>query len=554
MDSQRKHTGQRGPALGIDLGATATLAAIYVPGQPEPMLVRPHPDLPEYHDPWLPSLVCLTDSEPLVGEHARRYIRNPRGRDRALLIRCAKREMAFANRLYRLGNQSHSPIDISAILLRHMRQAAASQLGCSVDALREAVITVPAYFGQGERKNTRTAGEKAGFQQVHLLDEPLAATIGLRINETEGDNLVLVVHLGGATFDVTLLRAGQAVPHGGIYEVSRDGDGFLGGIDWDRAIAMFALTHTDRPWDWERRVCDPRLGFLDPSNILLFEPCEHVKRQFCAANPPSSIRFQFTDLVDMQSYQVTMTHAEFLQHTRELRQRCIDVCSRLLREVPDQELRGLRRPPANLLERLWPRRVKQLEWGDIRRICFVGGSSRIHSLRHDIRNCWPRASREPELDERPELQAVFGAAYCAARPELVKQLEQMGLRCPHTLGVWHYPAPRRSLWERLWGRPLGSSVQRNREQDLESRKKFWPLILKNQRIPAAPRVRATVTGRCSKFLAVLVEQRIDPRDPNGVEYRELGELIVACERPAPERQACAVDVELKYHSDRDLTF
>src|SRR3954453_10619604 len=199
--------------VGIDLGTTNSEVAIVRDGQPVV--------LAEDGDPILPSVVGLAaDGRLLVGHAARnQFVLAPER-----TVRSIKRRMG-EDVTVPLGDQSYRPQEVSAMILRTLRDRAARQLGGPVT---RAVITVPAYFNDAQRQATREAGELAGLEVVRILNEPTAASLTYDPGQRELRRL-LVYDLGGGTFDVSILQAQEGV----IEVLSSHGDTQLGGDDFD---------------------------------------------------------------------------------------------------------------------------------------------------------------------------------------------------------------------------------------------------------------------------------------------------------------------------------
>src|SRR5436190_15995717 len=203
--------------VGIDLGTTNSEVAVVEGGTPR---VLPGDD----GDPILPSYVGLADDgRLLVGKAARNQY--PLAPDRT--IKSIKRKMGQDVKV-KLGDQEYRPQEISAMILRALRDRASAQLGVPV---KKAVITVPAYFNDAQRQATREAGELAGLEVVRILNEPTAAALAYNPG---GRDLrrVLVYDLGGGTFDVSVVAA-----EAGVVEVlASHGDTHLGGDDFDELL------------------------------------------------------------------------------------------------------------------------------------------------------------------------------------------------------------------------------------------------------------------------------------------------------------------------------
>ncbi len=210
--------------LGIDLGTTNSEVAVVREGAP---VVLDDGD----GDPILPSFVGLgPDGKLLVGRAARnQYALAPER-----TVKSIKRKMGQDVKV-RLGDREYRPQEISAMILRALKERAAKALGFTVN---KAVITVPAYFNDAQRQATREAGELAGLEVVRIINEPTAASLAYDPREAELSR-VLVYDLGGGTFDVSVVQA-QA----GVVEVlASHGDTQLGGDDFDELLAKLL---TDR--------------------------------------------------------------------------------------------------------------------------------------------------------------------------------------------------------------------------------------------------------------------------------------------------------------------
>ncbi len=203
--------------VGIDLGTTNSEVAVVEDGRPRVILVE--------GDPILPSVVGLADDgRLLVGKPARNQMVIAPGRT----VRSIKRKMG-EDVTVTLGEQTFKPQEVSAMILRRLKDAAELDLGRPVT---KAVVTVPAYFNDSQRQATREAGTLAGLDVVRILNEPTAAALTYTPNPT-GTERFLVYDLGGGTFDVSVVQA-----ESGVFEVlSSHGDTHLGGDDFDDLLA-----------------------------------------------------------------------------------------------------------------------------------------------------------------------------------------------------------------------------------------------------------------------------------------------------------------------------
>ena len=206
----------REPVIGIDLGTTNSEVAIIAGGAPRIV------DADD--DPILPSCVGLDDSGAIVVGH---QARNQYAVAPERTVRSIKRLMGSDTRV-RMGPEAYRPQEISAFILKALKERAAGALGRPV---RKAVITVPAYFTDAQRQATREAGRIAGLEVVRIINEPTAAALAYH-GGGDGERKILVYDLGGGTFDVSVVRI-----EGGVVEVlATSGDNHLGGDDFDALI------------------------------------------------------------------------------------------------------------------------------------------------------------------------------------------------------------------------------------------------------------------------------------------------------------------------------
>jgi molecular chaperone DnaK len=210
-------------AVGIDLGTTNSVVAVLEGGEPT---VIPNAE----GSRTTPSVVAFAKGgEVLVGEVAKRQaVTNV---DRT--IRSVKRHMG-TNWTVDIDGKAYTPQEISARVLMKLKRDAEAYLG---EPVTNAVITVPAYFGDAERQATKEAGEIAGLTVDRIINEPTAAALAYGLDKEE-EQTILVFDLGGGTFDVSLLEIAD-----GVFEVkATKGDNRLGGDDWDQRIVDWLVT------------------------------------------------------------------------------------------------------------------------------------------------------------------------------------------------------------------------------------------------------------------------------------------------------------------------
>ncbi|MCY3843948.1 MAG: Hsp70 family protein, partial [Acidobacteria bacterium] len=205
--------GDNEAIIGIDLGTTNSEVAIIEGGRPT--VVR------DGGEAILPSCVGLDDAgNVIVGQQAR----NQAAAAPERTVLSIKRLMGSGTQV-RMGTNAYSPQEISAFILKALKERADRALGRDV---RKAVITVPAYFTDAQRQATREAGEIAGLTVVRIINEPTAAALSYE-SGTAGSRTLLVYDLGGGTFDVSVVRIEEGV----VEVLATAGDNQLGGDDFD---------------------------------------------------------------------------------------------------------------------------------------------------------------------------------------------------------------------------------------------------------------------------------------------------------------------------------
>src|SRR5256714_844435 len=205
-------------AVGIDLGTTNSVVSVLEGGEPT---VIPNRE----GGRTTPSVVAFTrEGEVLVGEVAKRQaITNP---DRT--IRSVKRHMGTDWNID-IDGKKYTAQEISARILQKLKADAEAYLG---DTVTQAVITVPAYFGDAQRQATKEAGQVAGLEVLRIINEPTAAALAYGLDKESTEQTILVFDLGGGTFDVSVLEIGE-----GVFDVkSTSGNTHLGGDDWDQRV------------------------------------------------------------------------------------------------------------------------------------------------------------------------------------------------------------------------------------------------------------------------------------------------------------------------------
>ena len=220
--------------MGIDLGTTnSCIAKLNRDGNPE--VIRNNAD----NTDTLPSVVFFeTEDNVVVGENAKQMILTDGDR----VVDFIKRDIGrpYGRQKLTFFGKDYTPIDISSLILRRLKQMAEEQ----GETVNDVVITVPAYFGFEEQAATRKAGEDAGLNVVDIISEPVAAMLSYCARQFQEEKTIMVYDLGGGTFDVTVMKVNVGVNDEGqethqIEVIALEGDSELGGKDWDAALERY---------------------------------------------------------------------------------------------------------------------------------------------------------------------------------------------------------------------------------------------------------------------------------------------------------------------------
>ncbi len=365
--------------VGIDLGTTNSAVGIWRDGRAELIPNRLGQML-------TPSAVGLDESgQLLIGMAARERMATHSDRTAVTF----KRYMGSARKT-RLGDKDYSPEELSALLLGSLKADAEAHLG---EPVTEAVITVPAYFNDKQRKATRRAGELAGLKVQRLLNEPTAAALAYGIHELGDETQFLVFDLGGGTFDVSILEIFE-----GVIEVrASSGDNRLGGEDFNEVLVAAMFAKFGKDWGPAARE-DHGLW------QKLREAAERARRKLTDA-AEATLTVNWKD----QPYSLEITADDF--ETR---------CAALLTRLREPVLRALRdsdiRPEA------------------LKEVVLVGGATRMPVVRRAVTRMF---GRFPSNAVHPDEAVALGAAIQAGLKARDKDLKEVVLTdvCPYSLGV-----------------------------------------------------------------------------------------------------------------------
>ena len=418
------------PIIGIDLGTSTCLAYVALDSglvsiRPDHYFVKEGEEL-VYADVLMPSAFCDRDGEILVGHRALNELSNPRYADDVIVS--VKRFMRHAEtKHWPSGGRHYSPLRITGEFVKALVRAAEKQLKLPAHTIEEAVVTVPVDFGSTEMEATKRAcKEIGGLKRVTLVDEPVAAAYALGLHEQPGDSLVLVVDLGGGTFDATLLRAGRDVPEPmGFLILGRDGDTGLGGQNWDREIADWAARTAlpDATEDELSLLIDGREKGRTNNfgNNNLYRDSQRAKHVFFdlgkTGTPPAlQVRFRrATEGKLSRQIDAVVPGRLFLERNEPLVEECASICERLFKSVSAAQ-------------------GKKIGWSSLKHIYMAGGGSRMWTVRQRLRE---RSNLVPELnDDDCQYAIARGAALCGRDKRLGKPISVLGRKLyRHSIGL-----------------------------------------------------------------------------------------------------------------------
>ncbi len=373
-------TKQGEKIIGIDLGTTNSVVAVMEGKEPKVIANKEGNRL-------TPSVVAFNDKgETLVGDIARRQaVTNPKRTIYSIKRFMGRRhnEVASEEKIVpyevvggpqdyvkvKAGDKEFTPPEISAKVLRSLKEAAESYLGHKVN---KAVITVPAYFNDAQRQATKDAGQIAGLEVMRIVNEPTAAALAYGL-EKKKDEKIVVFDLGGGTFDVSVLD----VSKDGVFQVvSTNGDTHLGGDDFDQTL----INHVADQFQREQGIDLRR----DPMAMQrLQEACEKAKKELSTAQSTDiNLPFITADASGPKHLQVTITRAEFEKMSDPLIERCRGPVLQALKDA-------------------------KLDPKDIDEVVLVGGSTRIPKVQDIVKKIF---SKEPQKGVNPDEVVALGAA------------------------------------------------------------------------------------------------------------------------------------------------
>ncbi|MBV8076479.1 MAG: molecular chaperone DnaK [Planctomycetaceae bacterium] len=365
--------------IGIDLGTTNSVVAVMEGGE---VTVIPNQE----GSRLTPSVVAFSSrGETLVGEPAKRQaVTNPKGTIYSIKRFMGRRhsEVQAEEKMVpyevvggpddfvkvRVGGKEYTPPEISAFILRKLKEAAESYLGHKV---RKAVITVPAYFNDSQRQATKDAGQIAGLEVARIINEPTAAALAYGLDKKKNEQIA-VFDLGGGTFDISILDVAE-----GVFEVlSTNGDTHLGGDDWDEALIHSIADEFKKEQGVDLRKDQMALQRLK-------EAAEKAKKDLSfQAQADINLPFITADQNGPKHLTMTISRAQFERLTDQLFDRCK---SPVFKALDDAKLKA----------------------SEIDEVVLVGGSTRMPRVQQIVKEIF---GKEPHKGVNPDEVVAVGAA------------------------------------------------------------------------------------------------------------------------------------------------
>jgi molecular chaperone DnaK len=372
-------TKQGEKIIGIDLGTTNSVVSVMEGKEPKVIANKEGNRL-------TPSVVAFNDKgETLVGDIARRQaVTNPKRTIYSIKRFMGRRhnEVAGEEKMVpyevvggpedyvkvKAGDQTFTPPEVSAKVLRSLKESAEAYLGHKVN---KAVITVPAYFNDAQRQATKDAGQIAGLEVMRIINEPTAAALAYGL-EKKAQEKIVVFDLGGGTFDVSVLEVADGV----FRVISTNGDTHLGGDDFDQALINYVADQFQKEQGIDLRKDTMALQRLQ-------EACEKAKKELSSAQSTDiNLPFITADASGPKHLQVTITRAQFEQMCDHLIEKCRGPVVQALKDA-------------------------KLDPKEIDEVVLVGGSTRIPKVQELVKKIF---NKEPHKGVNPDEVVALGAA------------------------------------------------------------------------------------------------------------------------------------------------
>ncbi|WP_407282683.1 molecular chaperone DnaK [Methanolobus sp. WCC1] len=349
-----------GKILGIDLGTTNSCMAVIEGGEPT---IVPNAE----GGRTTPSVVGFSKKgEKLVGQVAKRQLITNSDNS----VSSIKRHIGEGDYKVTLNGKEYSPQEVSAMILRKLKEDAESYLG---ETITQAVITVPAYFNDSQRQATKDAGTIAGLEVMRIINEPTAASLAYGLDKDEEDHKILIYDLGGGTFDVSILELG-----GGVFEVlSTAGDTHLGGDDFDQRIVDYLVEEFKKAEGIDLSKDKAALQRLK-------DAAEKAKIELSGVTSTNiNLPFITADANGQPKHiDIDLTRAQFEKMTADLLDKTLVAVNQAMKDA-------------------------KVSSSDIDRVLLVGGSTRMPAVTELVKKA---AGKDPYKNINPDEAVAVGAA------------------------------------------------------------------------------------------------------------------------------------------------
>ena len=433
-----------------------------------------------------------------------------------------------------MGGKEYSPPEISAMILQKLRADAEAKLG---DKVTQAVITVPAYFNDAQRQATKDAGQIAGLEVLRIVNEPTAASLAYGLDRAGKEEVIAVYDLGGGTFDISVLRVGEGV----IEVLATNGDTFLGGDDFDRAVMdwLIAEFKKDQGIDLAAdRVALQRIREAAEKAKIELSSAQstEINLPFITAGPSGPIHLQ-----------MTLTRSKLEQLTEGLMERTTDPVDKALDDA-------------------------KIKAAEIDEVVLVGGQTRMPAVQDLVKKLFD--GKEPHKGVNPDEVVAVGAAIQAGvlrgdvKDVLLLDVTPLSLGVETKGGVMTALIPRNTTIPTRKSEIFSTAEDNQNQVEIHVLQGERPLARENKSlgrfmldgIPPAPRgtpqIEVTFDIDANGILNVSAkdkasgkEQKVVIEPDSGLSQAEIDRMVREAEQHASEDAQRREEVELLNRAD-----